>query len=201
MTQFTSPDVHQNRYLFLAGPFFNEEQCARSERLETECRLRDLPFYCARIHAARAGKDSPKELRQRIFKEDVRYLDRSGLVLANLDWAFPDNEIAVKLTAKEGTLLDMCDGYLTGNPVDISTIHIPDVGTMWEIGSAYTSGIDVIGYTTYPERPVNLMITESLNGFLRGWDEITSFLDGITIGRSVHYPMEQLSLDWAKGSV
>ncbi len=54
----------------------------------------------------------------------------------------------------------------------IAVIDDFDKGVIWEMGFLYSLGIPIIGYTNFADRGMNLMLEESVIGFVHGINEL-----------------------------
>lgn len=155
--------------IFIAGPLFNEAQIQLLQQIETLCAKHGHSFYSARIHSgshmlsADARRDYIAWIP--VFQSNVQGLYQADLCIAVLVWAdAPSRSLYV------------CDGQ---NPViPKKQVHIPDTGTVWELGFLYALGTPCYGY--YPDKELahlNLMLTHSLDGVLIGLDELDRFLE------------------------
>ncbi len=69
-----------------------------------------------------------------------------------------------------------CQGILLSSFV-LARIDDFDPGTIWEIGYAFAKNVPVYAFTTVPGRGLNLMLSQSCNGFLQGMDSVCRFLN------------------------
>lgn len=150
--------------LYLAAPFFNPVQVATMEELETLCQSKGVSFFSPRLHAPQMGPEATPEQQAKTFAGDVEGINKSCGVLAHLDWMLPRGETVLRRVSRA-----------TG--VEESELHIPDNGTVWEMG--YARGIKklVVGWTLFKDRRINLMITCGCDLFLRGIPQVATFLD------------------------
>lgn len=56
-----------------------------------------------------------------------------------------------------------------------------DTGTVWEMGYAHAIGRPVVTFTA-KEGKMNVMLAQGCNGFLRDWEAVEKFLDGVYSG-------------------
>jgi nucleoside deoxyribosyltransferase len=142
--------------LYTAGPFFNDEQVEVMEQIEA----------CA----GRCG--------YQIFS--------------------PRNECycppGASLEQRKLSFLMNCTGIMSSDFV-LARIDDFDPGTIWEVGFAYglRAGSDglplmerpkVYAFTTVPSRGLNLMLAQSVDGFLKGLPSVYKFLKEMMFERT-----------------
>ena len=123
--------------VYLAGPFFNEEQRAVCGELEHWCATEGRPMYAPRLACLLPQPSTPAQ-RQACFEGDVSMASACDLMLAHVD--------------------------------DF------DPGTVWEVGAGYMMGKPIVMYSTVPGRGLNLMLAQSVVGFISGLDDVKQFL-------------------------
>lgn len=135
--------------LYLAGPFFNTEQVEVLENVEA----------CA----GRCGYE--------IFSPRVECFCPPGASIEQRNKSFQMN----------------CSGIISSDFV-LARIDDFDPGTIWELGFSFgiRNGYDsptplqvrpkVYAYTTVPSRGLNLMLAQSVDGFLKGLPSVYKFL-------------------------
>ncbi|GAG41688.1 unnamed protein product [marine sediment metagenome] len=135
--------------IYLAGPFFNEEQTATIVRAEalwdraveragTDHLWGRMELYSPR-REFQVGPDSTENERGCCFQANLSYIRAASLVFARID--------------------------------DF------DAGTVWEMGYAYAVGATTVTWTTVEGRGLNLMLAQSARGHLVGWDAVEAFID------------------------
>lgn len=58
----------------------------------------------------------------------------------------------------------------------IANVEGYDTGTLWEMGAAYAYGTPLVIYSPNPQRRLNVMLSQSCEGFLAGWEKVEQFL-------------------------
>lgn len=122
--------MKQRHYLsriYLAGPFFNEKQLNNMKTLEDLCKLHNINGISPRKFMVLKPR-APLSDREKVFKENVRAIDTSNLVLACVDdkdtgtawemgYAYAMRKPVVAYTWGESVnvmLAQSCAGFLTG---------------------------------------------------------------------------------------
>lgn len=145
-----------SKTIYLAGPFFNDVQLSWAQHLAKTLRERGYKIYAPVDFIYQEGSEySPRY----IFNRNLLWMSDSDLILAQLDYPFPDNQelsICTKVNPSE----------FNGLSYKYKVIHLPDSGTIWEIGWAYCRGTQIIGYSAKPVTKVNLMLAQCLSGWI-----------------------------------
>lgn len=136
--------------VYLAGPFFNAEQVDVLENIEACAGRFGYELFSPRVECF-CPPQAPPEQRQKSFEMNCTGIYTSDFVLARID--------------------------------DF------DPGTIWELGFAYglrfkmredlaeVAMPKVYAYTTVPSRGLNLMLAQSVDGFLQGLSSVYKFLN------------------------
>jgi nucleoside 2-deoxyribosyltransferase len=153
---------------YLAGPFFNPEQISVLEDIEERADELGMECFSPRVEC----------------------------------FCPPQASVEQRLRSFEGN----CKGILSHEFV-LARIDDFDPGTVWELGftHGYNKGfqrqadgiikrIKVYAFTTVPSRGLNLMLAQSVDGFLQGMPSVLKFLEEIRADN------EQEALQW-KGNV
>ncbi|APU70672.1 nucleoside deoxyribosyltransferase [Companilactobacillus crustorum] len=141
--------MEKKNRVYLAGPFFSEQQIKRLDEvqklLEQNSTIGDI---------FRPGKDEYTaaefgsfEWQTAVYKHDINNINISDVVVAMLDYKIEENELE------------------------------PDSGTMWECGYAAANNVPVIGVRNMTDEPLNLMLAGSLTAFFNGTDNIQQIKD------------------------
>ena len=162
--------------LYLAGPFFNPRQKEAAELVASLAKAAGWDFYAPVLNAYQGKIDDSCKARK-VFLDNVARLGWADIVLAHLDWLTPTSlEVRVVSRAKEEPENSELFRAVS-NP-----LNVPDAGTVWELGYAFCrkqAGVrpfTLIGYTFMPGFELNLMLSRSLDGFLRGSSQVKEFL-------------------------
>jgi hypothetical protein len=151
--------------VFLAGPFFNADQRVTMDWLATCFELEGHRTFHPRRDVGRVDPTDPVDAK-RCFDEDIKGLEDCTVVVFNLEYQLPDFQ---KLA-----LVDLAHR-------SEEVLHLPDTGTVWEMGCAWNMGLSGVGW--FPTlsadllrmKPLNLMLTQSLRGFLLGKHEMAAW--------------------------
>ena len=127
----------QGNLVYLAAPFFNDEQRGVCAELELWCQTEGRPMYAPRLACLLPQPSTPQQ-RRACFEADISMAGACDLMLARVD--------------------------------DF------DSGTMWEVGYGYALGKPIVMYSTVPGRGLNLMLAQSVAGFVSGLDDVRTFL-------------------------
>lgn len=135
--------------VYVAGPFFNQEQLETITSIEAMLGRCGYDIFSPRIECM-CPPNAPIEQRKKSFEMNCKGISECNFVLARID--------------------------------DF------DPGTVWELGFAHgiRTGYDsptplqvrpkVYAYTTVPSRGLNLMLAQSVDGFLQGLPSVWKFL-------------------------
>jgi nucleoside 2-deoxyribosyltransferase len=158
--------------IYLAGPFFNSAQVEHVVQLEQMFSDAKLAFFSPRMESPQDVKD-PK-VRKLILGNNVEGILKSSFVLACLDWLLPLGESVRVIDKPTDAPADFHCEYTQGEKILNygPALNLPDAGTVWEIGFAYAKGIPVIGMVKDKESKVNVMLSESMDGIVRGYSKL-----------------------------
>lgn len=136
-------EVKTGDKVFLAGPFFNEEQSTTMHILEGMCTEYKWKYFSAGVDSPLpTNRKATLEEQIKAFNDDMREIHNSKFMLARID--------------------------------DF------DNGTMLEMGYAYGLRKPIIAFTTFEEgRGMNLMLAQSVVGFIQGLKNVQKFLCGM----------------------
>lgn len=144
----------EHYFAYVAGPFFNSEQDGWLSHIEASLAHLNLPFFSPRL-SCKCPPDATKEMRQQVISSNCGAIDKSVFMFCLLDYLMPEDQKA---------------------------LPIPDTGTVWEMGYAYASyeltGIPfIVGvYQNGPPKNVNLMLSETMQGYLSDIKEFEEFV-------------------------
>ncbi|MGV0167235.1 nucleoside 2-deoxyribosyltransferase [Furfurilactobacillus sp. WILCCON 0119] len=140
--------MYKNR-VYLASPFFSDEQKQRIETVVTALRQNETidadGIFIPQEHQEESLEFGSFEWQDSVFASDMRQVKRADVVVAILDYKY-----------EEGNLE-------------------PDAGTIFEIGAAWAWNIPVIMVQFHPENELNLMLVRSLTAMYTG-DKIAAGL-------------------------
>lgn len=158
--------------IYLAGPFFNANQKFMVSHLAEVIEACKYNLYSPWRDAGELGWGASTAERARTFQRDVDEIETCDLVVSVLDWSVPG-------------------GYF-----NLDT-HMPDPGTVWEIGYAYCSHKPVISVSEdedFSSIPISLMLTESILAHAQGSLQLRKIL-------TVYRPVARRAADETYGEV
>jgi len=176
--------------VFIASPLFNPPQIEIIHRIETLLENNGFPFYSARLHSGSAGMTAEQrndpEAWVPVFRSNVEGLEECHMMIAVIEYALPRvSQNAAIPIAGEQQGMGIGIPYLVGNGGftlrNVKTlIEVPDAGTVWEMGWFHRAGKPTVAFHTSGAKKLNLMMSHSCDGFIRGWDKLEQFLAGPT---------------------
>lgn len=114
-----------NKFIYLASPFFSQEEIITVCRLEYELEKLGFTVYSpSRDGRVLSPKNDDIELRKEVFKENMIGVDESALVVGVIDNRDPGTmfEVGAK------SAFDMCNGYSKSNRSRILTYSAHNYG-------------------------------------------------------------------------
>ncbi len=162
--------------IYNAGPFFNEAQREMNRMITDAFRMHDHDVF-APLEQDAVKIDSPEQA-AKVFAMNMDRIDLCELMIAHIDWLLPeDDEVrVVKPTSTTRADETPWRGKFKSPP-----LNIPDPGTVYEMGYAYHANIDVVGFSVYEDKPLNLMLTQGCQGFVQGWDTLCILAEALTM--------------------
>lgn len=151
--------VKKNFKVYLAGPFFNTEQLNIIRNLEMLISQEGLDSFSPSRDSIIVNKQTSKVELNEVFISNCKSIDDSDFVIAVLDYA--------------GTEL-----FFEKNKKKYS-INIPDTGTIWELGYAFSKSKPIIGFYSQKPEKVNLMLSESIDAFCVGGKDLGKIIEEI----------------------
>ena len=122
--------------IYLAGPFFNDDELAAVRRAESILQNRRLDFYSPRLHDDREHEYQSPEWSRGTFNLDRDAIDRCSIVLAVYHGNYSDT----------GTAWECGYAYATGKPVIV--VHTGDTSNLM-IHESATANICMETLETY----------------------------------------------------
>lgn len=128
--------------IYLAAPFFDETQKARIEKVLLALGGNETvgEMYIPEEHQMESEELYSFPWQVAVFKQDVRQVETSDVVVAILDYVEVDDEI------------------------------ISDPGTLWEAGAAYEANVPVVYVQFGSTKQMNLMVAQSGTAYFEGDD-------------------------------
>lgn len=156
---------------YLAGPFFNPPQIDLISKIELMFLDHDVPFFSPRQCSPENKKAGPLsgEDAKAIFQRNYENLLDCDGVLAVVDWLMP-----------EGLKLGLINSEGSAGSLPIS---LPDSGTVWELGAAYTIkqetrlDYEILLLTTTKSSKLNVMLTQCADGVVYGLSSLGLYLN------------------------
>lgn len=91
--------------VYVAGPFFRQEQIESMERLEAVLERHDLKMFRPRFDSVNLQDDDSEAARKKAFEDDVKAIHESEFMIANT------------MDKDMGTLFEVGYAYAIGKPV------------------------------------------------------------------------------------
>lgn len=131
-----------SKNIYLAAPFFDETQKARIEKVLLALGGNETvgEMYIPEEHQMESEELYSFPWQVAVFKQDVRQVETSDVVVAILDYVEVDDEI------------------------------ISDPGTLWEAGAAYEANVPVVYVQFGSTKQMNLMVAQSGTAYFEGDD-------------------------------
>lgn len=171
-------------FIYLAGPFFNRKQIMVQQRIEQAYEEAGVNAFSPRLQHRNDNKSIQDPVYARkVFEENADALSNCRGVLAVVDYLLPEEQTLRVLGRAIGQA-----AFESASP----SLSLPDSGTVWEMGFAYSQGIPVQMFTTKPigEGRINIMLSQGCNGVIYGWDHLDAWLEG-----------KEAPKDWKGGSI
>lgn len=196
--------------IYIAGPLFNGPQIAILEQIEQHCENNSIGYYSPRLHSG-SHLLSPEDKKDfdkwtPVFEENARAVEKSDLVLAVLSYAMPEDQSlqickGVPAYNNEQDFLAKIQNGWNWDPKTI--IHLPDSGTVWEMGAAHALQIPVIGYFLEAPKQLNLMLSHCCEGLLVGDEKLKEWFNSYCDmpGISVHERFEHIHYHNMRGEI
>ena len=152
--------------VYLAGPFFNEEQKelikSVTRALEDAACVVFSPMRDGGICPPDAGPDQVTET----YKANVDNIITAEFVFAILDYKLPDWQALIAI--------DKTNGETVSPP-----LSLPDTGTVFEMGYAIARQVPVITFSEAEPKRINLMLSEPTEGHVVGVSNIKSAIGAL----------------------
>lgn len=131
-----------SKSIYLAAPFFDETQKARIDAVYMGLKANKTvgSIYKPENHQMESEELYSFPWQVGVFKQDVRQVETSDVVVAILDYVEVDNEI------------------------------ISDPGTIFEVGTAFEAGVPVVLVQFGETSQFNLMLAQSGTAYFQGED-------------------------------
>ena len=142
--------------VYIAGPFFNPEQIDVTERIEAMLGRLGCNIFSPRVECF-CPPTATVEQRVKSFQGNCNGIRSADIVLARIDDFDP------------GTIWELGYGYGLRRAFESN----PNLG---ELASP-----KLYAYTTVPSRGLNLMLAQSVDGFLQGLPSVWKFLQEMTL--------------------
>jgi nucleoside 2-deoxyribosyltransferase len=154
--------------VYIAAPFFNDRQVEVVQQiLEAVENAHGMTAFCPWRDSAIPSKADKKD-REKAFGMNVKGVKDSAVVLACLEYRqeSPNHELRAVERGRSSNM-----GFYVS-----PELHIPDTGVVFEMGVATVCATPVVGFGHAEPRKLNLMLAESCQGFLWGFEALGKFL-------------------------
>ena len=151
--------------IYLGGPFFNPKQVEVAKKMIELCKKYEVDYFAPLEQDSAVIKDEKQA--KEVFDNNINNIDQCTILLAQLEWLMPEGQ-ELRVIEDHG---EVVQNILLKSP----PLNLPDTGTVFEMGAAYLTGTNIIGYMTEPQEKINLMLAQSCEGFLHGWEQIEAF--------------------------
>lgn len=160
------------RTIYYAAPFFNSEEMSVMHHFQhiatPHSHLR--VFYPYEASLEDQGNIQDKAARRKVYLKNEQALIHNSELIAWIDRKQLNGAQVQLCTHQE--LRYGGEGWI-GNGRELKQ---PDLGTVWEMGFARARGKTIAAFTLQEEGKLNLMLTESVDIVLHGWDELEVYL-------------------------
>ena len=163
--------INKGQRIYLAGPFFNNIQFDWAHQVAGMAREAGYTVF-APIEGGLVGEFT-RSAAKSIFGRNEKQIHECDLVMAQIDWPMPEDQ---EIWCVDKIVRDDRNGGIPWGRFKFGPIHVPDSGTVWEIGMAYAIGKPIVAYTIGHAGKLNLMLEFACKGFLSGEQEIERFL-------------------------
>lgn len=153
--------------VYFAAPFFNPDQVALNDSLIKAIEsVEGVSVWAPQRDGILCPKDASEEVRHKVFCLDAEQISACQCMVAVLDYLGAD-------------LCRIPDTQESASVVDLPHINLPDAGTVWEMGYAYSVGLPILGFSTSGSG-FNLMLSQSLVCLVDKVTDLTRSL-GLTV--------------------
>lgn len=162
--EFVSGQIAIDPYWYLAAPFFNPTQVSLVKMIEGAFEQSRTRLFSPRLqHRDKDFKIDTVEKARQVFDMNAAAIRNCCGMLAVVDWAMEEDT----------QLRAMRKNRAVGPP-----LHLPDTGTVWEMGAAYGFDKPVVIFTERTQQDkLNVMLTQGANGVLYGTSRLVDWLD------------------------
>lgn len=155
--------------IYIAAPLFNGPQLKLIGDIEDALTRNNYEFFSPRLHSE--GLLPPKERRREyeawkpLFDMNLEGLAECDMMIAVLCYYVnPYEQVTLKTN--------------TPNGIVEKPLHLPDSGTVWEMGHFFHQEKPIIGYYPGDANYLNVMLTHSTKGIIQSIDDLDTFLKG-----------------------
>lgn len=164
------------RTVYYAAPFFNSEEMSVMHHFQhiatPHPHLR--VFYPYEASLEDQGNIQDKGARRKVYLKNEQALIHNSELIAWIDRKQLDGkqvQLCKRVLQDEGG--EQLVYEWVGNGRELKQ---PDLGTVWEMGFARARGKTIAAFTLQEEGKLNLMLTESVDIVLHGWNELETYL-------------------------
>lgn len=161
---------------YIAAPFFNPPQLELVKQIEDTFSSQERWAFSPRLqHGEKPTKIKSKQDANKIFFENYRAIEACSYMVAVVDWLLPE-ERELRLVNKSKYHITQ-PGQQSIFFAESPPLNLPDAGTVWEMGVAFTLRKPVVMFTVRPPTDkMNIMLTESCVGIVRGVEGLAAYL-------------------------
>jgi nucleoside 2-deoxyribosyltransferase len=155
---------------YIAGPFFNEAQVELMTKVEKAFDDCNVERYCPRAFSP-GSPLFPQDAAQ-VFTSNLQGMDNATHLLAVVDWALPPTQLICRLSRRN--VVEPWGKALQ----KFEPLHLPDSGTVFEMGYFRAQEKPVILFTQHPAGHIriNVMLAQAATGVAYGIAQLRSYL-------------------------
>lgn len=170
---------------YLAGPFFNQPQIELIAAIELLMVDQCIPCFSPRQQHRDKTKTTIETLEQarKVFSCNVDNIDDCTHMLAVVDWLMPaQQKVCIigqtqrKPELDDRPMIQENSGRAFETVMINPDLNLPDSGTVWEMGYAYSKEIPIILFRT-KESKLNVMLTQCAEGVVTGIHQLERFMN------------------------
>jgi len=159
----------QQPTFYLAAPFFNPIQLSVVEKVETIFALTGISFISPRLYGTVKDTDPSA-----IISKNHEGLASASMMLAWLEYPLGEFERHADAIYPLKASVGYTDGF--GHYLQQTVLHLPDTGVAFEMGNFVAQGKPVIGFHLNDFNQLNVMLSHTCAGIIKGFDHLTKWL-------------------------
>lgn len=146
--------------IYLAGPAFNPKQRQLTRELELFLENENYMVFSPFRDGIVIKPDDNEKIKRKAFLWNCEKIKEADVILAILDY------VGAEL-------------FVTSSNKKKIKVNIPDIGTVWELGFAYSNNKLIVGYTK-ETRKINLMLAVGIDFMVSDISALTDVLENLT---------------------